>query len=521
MISTLRGVAILVGIALLLGLLLVLGDPRRPPRPDAHQIVRTTADQIHAIQWTTPGRPPIKITREGERWRWATPFVGDANPGTVANLLSTLRAARWHRSDDSADHLEVDSLPSLMMLGTGDTVLGVLYLGPPLEGTEQTWLRDGRHGLLVDSWVARALFPSELDLMIVTPFEGASTAPSIEIGGDGGVRLEGQPRRLVRPAQLLVAQQLVAELERAIAGLTIEQLAPTGAATPTLTIDLGTTRGTLAGPCGANDVFERLDTPTGVGCVKRAAADAVRTAVDALRGPPETVLEPRPAPIDVATVTLVDGTILDVTKAPRIGDAAADPVRTTELLAVLAAPAEVVPLRAIEAVPSPRRITVTDRQGATIVLELGTSQSLRRVGEPRALRITPEAWAVLTRTASDLRDASLWSEEPTTITTIGIDGITYQRGAVIGEWTRTPAGAVDAKALERLAAELAAPNVIADAGAFKTLHTIKLVITPPTGRATEHVLELGAPRAQGCPVRAGASVLLPRAVCEHATTLAR
>src|SRR5690606_21312025 len=105
-------------------------------------------------------------------------------------------------------------------------------------------------------------------------------AGTIEIGGlpgeAGAIRLEGQPRRLVRPHGVLVDAALGAELERALAELTITQLPPAASAAGAagITIDLGTVRGTITPDCG-DPALALLVASTGAGCVPRAAADAV------------------------------------------------------------------------------------------------------------------------------------------------------------------------------------------------------------------------------------------------------
>src|SRR5262245_17910838 len=82
------------------------------------------------------------------------------------------------------------------------------------------------------------------------------------------------------------------------------------------------------------------------------------------------------------------------TSPPRVGDAAADVTRVAELLAALAAPAEVVPR---PAGPPIAHVTATDRVGAAIALDLFADRLLARPGEPLALRPAPGAWSLLTR----------------------------------------------------------------------------------------------------------------------------
>jgi hypothetical protein len=130
---------------------------------------------------------------------------------------------------------------------------------------------------------------------------------------------------------------------------------------------------------------------------------------------------------------------------------------------------------------------------------------------------------LLVRPSNELRDRTLWIEEPTTITSLRMDGVVYQRGAVIGEWARQPAGSADASALEALVAAVAAPRALGFLDAAPpVVHRLTIATTPPVGRPAAHELELGAPRAAGCPARAdGEAILLPAALCARIAALAK
>src|SRR5205085_7519754 len=99
-------------------------------------------------------------------------------------------------------------------IGTTSRVIGI---GAPLEGTEQQWLVVGDRALLVDRWVARALDPDPLALRVRRPVEDAAQAKyvSVELVGQGGVAIEGTPKRETVPITLLPRAELIAALERA------------------------------------------------------------------------------------------------------------------------------------------------------------------------------------------------------------------------------------------------------------------------------------------------------------------
>jgi hypothetical protein len=239
-------------------------------------------------------------------------------------------------------------------------------------------------------------------------------------------------------------------------------------------------------------------------------------------------MDPRPAPLDAATITLRDGSILDIAKL-RIGDHAADLVRVTELLSVLAAPAELADAPRTAKVKA--TLAITDRRGATISLELLPGGVVRRPAEDLGMKLAPASASVLERTAAAFRDLVPWVEDPLSVRAIRIDDQrTSVRGDVVGEWShpdRTSplpsAPAELARALEALAVQLAAPRPTAPGPpTFATAHRVVIVIEPPTGPTVEHAVEIGRKTAAGCPARAaGLSVLLPAAVCDSIAVLAR
>jgi hypothetical protein len=498
-------------------------------------------DRVTELAWERAGQPAIRVVRDGDAWQTRTPSATapdavahvPADPSAVGDVLAALRGARWHRRGEPT---RVHA--TLTIVAGGER--HVLGIGEPIAGTEQAWLVDGGRGVVVDRWVARALDRDLLALRIKAPLADIRAAQAIVIERNAGervqLRIAGKPRRLDAPGGFVLAADVAGELERALAGVTIVRLPDVPSAAHGLAISAtggSPTRGAavhliLGGSCPGAPELVAVSGTAGDGCIERAAADGVEWAIGRLQQPPEAIVERRPIPFEPQRIVLADAVGLDAA-ALRVGDAPADPARVAELYAALAAPAEVA---AVPAVPATGHLVVAGQAGATITLDLFAAHVLARHGEPVALRPAPGAWNLLVRPSRELREVTLWLEEPTTITTLRIDDLTYQRGAVIGEWTRRPAGApdarpaaakpVDARALEALVASLAAPRSLGFVDdPIAIAHRVTLVITPPTGAPTEHVLALGAPRPAGCPARVERdAVLLPAVVCAQVAALA-
>jgi hypothetical protein len=238
------------------------------------------------------------------------------------------------------------------------------------------------------------------------------------------------------------------------------------------------------------------------GCVERVTVDAAVRLAHELAGDPANVVERRLAPEAPASVVLVDGVALDLVKRPMIAGAPADLDRVRELLAALATPGEIV------AIPGRPVAGII----ATTSIALYAGDIVARLGEPIALRLPHAAWVALARPARELRERTLWLEEPSTISSIKIDGATYTRGAVIGEWP----GAADPALVDAAAQALASPRATGDTPptGFTIAHRIDLSITEPTGATRAHHLELGALSSTGCAARADTTlVTLPVAAC--------
>jgi len=539
MIASWRGLA--VAAALAVGLAIVVGlDLERARGPEDRALLPDfDPDRVTELVWERPGQAAIHVARDARGWETRAPAPTDpasvahvpADTGAVGDVLAALRGARWHRRGDPTP-----AHATLVIAAGGER--HVIGIGEPIAGTEQTWLVDDGGGVVVDRWVARALDRDLLALRIKAPLAGIRRARTIVIEGEldrhVALHIDGQPRRLEAGAKIMIAADITGELERALGEFTIVRLPDAPGAAHGLAIttsdDDSPSRGravanvVLGGSCPGAPELVAVSGSAGDGCVERTTVAAIEHAIRRLSQPPEAIVERRPIPFEPRRVVLADATVLDIPTL-RMGDHPAEPARVAELLAALAAPAEVT---ALPAQPATQHLVITGAGGATITLDLFADHVLSRHGEPIALRPASGAWSLLVRPARELRDATRWREEPTTITAVRIDDVGYQRGAIIGEWARQPAGApgtrlADAKALEALVALLAAPRSLGFLDEqVATSHHVTLVVTPPTGAPTEHVLALGAPRAAGCPARVESeAILLPANVCAQVAALAK
>ncbi len=516
MIATRRGLVALAAIAGALLVILVVDLARRDGPVDRTLVPGFDETTVTRLGWTAhPVGPYLTVERgTGQPWRRTAPSQGAVEQAPIASLLATLRGARWHRSekrdpreDSASTHLAVDHAGGRLEL----------WVGRPLADADQAWIRIGDRSYLVDAWVTHALLPSPLDLAIRTPLAGIANVPEYTIDG---VHVEGSPRRIAphpRPSTastsyLVLDPAFVGELERSLAELAIDTLPSTpmghGEA---IAIEMAGTRVSLGGACEQR-VY--LAATTGDGCVPRDAADAVRRLVEKLHGPPAAIGSRAPVPVGIEWVTLVDDKKLDLRKRPTIDGADANPAEVAVLMTVLRSPVDASDV-VVAPTTKPIGALAIGTQQDGIVLALHPGNLVQRAEEPIALRLAPDAFAVLLRGASAYRDATPWREEPTTIDEIAIDGVTYQRGPVLGEWVRTPAGPSDAASIDALVRALAEPRVLGVAPAtVVTRRTIHLHVRPPVGDEKTHTIELGAPIAAGCPAKIDStSVLLPVEIC--------
>jgi hypothetical protein len=551
MIASWRGVAVAAALAIALAIVVAVDLGHTPDPADRALVPGFDPDRVTELIWERAGQAAIHAVRDApDSWETRTPARAGqdtvsrvpVDPGAIADVLAALRGARWHRRGDPGPVHATLTIIS----GARHHIIGI---GEPIAGGEQTWIVDDGRGTLVDSWVARALDRDLFALRIKAPLAGIRRAGMIAIadsaGGHVELRIAGNPRQLTAPSRgsdrFLIAADIADELERALGDVTLVRLPDRPGAAHGLAITAADPGGpedaprgappvvrvVLGGSCPGAPELVVVSGTLGDGCIEPAARSAIDRAIGRLQQLPEAVVERRPIPFEPARVVLADGVALDTT-ALRVADVPADPARVAELLAALAAPAEVA--RA-PAPPAVQHLVVTGRAGVTLTLDLFADHTLARHGEPIALRPAPGAWSLLVRPSRELRDVTPWLEEPTTITGVRIDDVRYQRGAIIGDWTRLPAAGaggrsgptIDSKTLEALVALLAAPRSLGFLdGELTAVHRVTLTITPPAGAPTEHVLALGAPRAAGCPVRADRdTILLPATVCAQVATLAQ
>ncbi len=137
---------------------------------------------------------------------------------------------------------------------------------------------------------------------------------------------------------------------------------------------------------------------------------------------------------------------------------------------------------------------------------------------PFALQPTPEAWLRITSTRLDVRGRVTWLEDPSTISALVVDGVTYRRGAVMHEWMHEPQGKAPA-AVDALVELLAQPTEINQTSpAFAPAHRLDITVTPPGGAPYHHAFETGG----HCAIRsAGEVVAVAPVLCDAVAQVAR
>ncbi|MBS1121796.1 MAG: hypothetical protein H6Q90_4024 [Deltaproteobacteria bacterium] len=425
---------------------------------------------------------------------------GQADTRTIEDVLATLRGARWHRRTDVAAAGELGSVVAIK--SGADTVR--LAIGQPLAGGEQQWIVVDDHALLVDAWVVRGVDPAPVALRVRTPLARAAEASELAIvRPSGSLAVRGSPRQLVQRGDsslaLLLAPGPVDELERALIALTVVEL-PRAPSQPQQISQLtqirldGKLAVAMAGGCPGQPARLVIGGPAGIGCVERAAWAAIEHAVAALEAPLEDLVERRPVPVEPTRIRLADRSVLDLAKRPRLDGVDADLTRVAELLAVLATPAEPVALPPTAPIG---QLEISARGGFAVAIDLYPDHLLARHGEPIGLRVGEGAAAILAAAGATFRDPTLWNEEPTTISALAIDGTTYTRGAVLGEWTRSGPGRDDATTIEQLVRLLASPRGLPPRTAVGVARRqVTLTVTPPSGPPSTHTLALD-PRCAG------------------------
>ena len=434
MIASWRGIGMLAAIAVVLAAVLVV-DLKRTHAPIDRRLTHLDVTKVYRLAW---GSFVVQRSSDAGHDIWK---AGDTTLDTVAvdDVLRTLDAATWHRRGGNAGTIHAT-------LDVDHTHIGI---GDPLLGAAQTWLVVDGTPLLVDTWVAHALVPGELALHVQHPFEAAARADRL-VMHDPDVELVGHPRRL--GGKQLADPATVHALEQALADVEILDRRSPSAGPTSVVLDGITTL--VGGACG-----DDLATSGRYGqqCIGHHAWNRVVTAAEAVQVDLHPVIgTPR-------TIVLFDGTV-------DAHDAQAAP-----LVHALVTPGTVVAsdARAL------RMITV---DGAALGVLPG--DAVRRTTDGTVLQIAHADWRALQEPASAWADPTRWSEDPSAVTQIAIDKTTYQRGAVLGEWT-PPAK------LDDLAAALAHVQA-RDGTAAPTSHTITVTLAPPVGSPATHTLELGA-----------------------------
>jgi hypothetical protein len=499
-----RGLVALAAIALAL-LIATLVGARGTQRLDDHAVLANfDPARVQAITWSPPN---VGLARSGQGWKFANDPMTPVITRSVEDVLSSLRSARWHRR---ADRTRLGTVRRSVTLSLGQRQT-TIDLGDPLAGTDQTWIAvDRGDALLVDNWLVSLLDPTALAFRDRAPLAAAASATTIAIHGAHELELAGNPRRL---HGMLVAPARVDALTSALANLQLVSIEASSPAPVTTIVIDGLSVG-IGGACPSNRIAVVVASAKPA-CAEAAAVTEVAHAIDALAGPPADVIDRRPAASGFDRIELVDGTValgkhITITIHDVVHEA--DPDRIAELLRALAEPGEPV-------APS------TDKPSVSLVIpQVGAldvfTDRVQRRGDPLALTITPATRAILVRPARTLVDAERWSEEPTTITTISLDGATYQRGAVLGEWSRTPAAKTDPALVDALAESVAKLRAPARTGTAATPHHLVVTFAPPIGSAVTHAIDLGAPTADGCPALiAGEAVTAPLPLCVAVMTV--
>jgi hypothetical protein len=510
MIASTRGLVVLAAVAIVLGIAVLVGPAGRPSA-DRSLAPQAVLDGVTSITVTAAGTAPVHLVREADGWHWSSDRAR-AETATVDAILATLRGAHWHRRAGSSVAQPVTA--ELRLDGAKPLSLS---RGREVPGAAQTWLVRGTDALLVDSWIATALFPAPLALRVAHPLAGASQATTIIAGA---LRIDGT--HAVTPKGLWIDPGAITQLTSALANLEIVALPPSTAALPASggadTIEISGPEHASVARVGTCDVTRVLvQTTSGAGCVEGAGWQAVEGALAPLRALGDDLVDVRPLPIEPSQITFEGGTVLSLASPPRIGDEDADRERIEQLVAALRARGT----RVARPTGAPRMtLTARDRAGTEVALELYGAAIARR-GEPFAIAPDPSALAVNARPLAALRDPVRWREDATTLSSLTVNGTTYTRGAVLGEWTRVPAGIVDAALVDALASALAIVRAPDERSAAALPLSIHVTFTPPAGKPSTHELVLGAPTQEGCPARIdGVAARADLALCTAAHALA-
>ena len=467
MIASRRGVWILAAIAAVLAIWVAV------------DLSSTTAPVNRAL---VPGFDPARVTRlvwpdveairTGDTWKQGSvPLDADA----IADVLRTLQAARWHRRASASSAGQVHRTLTVDRIQIG--------FGRALEGTDQVWLVIDGDAVLVDGWVARALDRTPLDLRVRHPLASVPRAHSLAIStGRHTIELAGRPRRYANGP--LADAAALRSLEDQLAALEVVAIPDKVDGARTAEVHADAVVLEIRGPCTGHPGLLAESGTYGDGCIRADAWQAAAREADVRFGE-ERVVDLRPVPVEPATATLLDGTVITFGPPPRAGDRDADRDRVNELHAALTHAGT----RADSTAKPLGTIAVVDRDGAHWDVEVLPGNLVRRVVDRIVLTVPAD---ILTRPGAMYLDPTRWSEDRFAVTEFTVDGVTYARGAVVGEWTRTPRGPVAPDKLEALAAALATVRAPTAEHTGRPVHHVTVKLAPPVGEPATHALAVSA-----------------------------
>lgn len=560
-----RGLIVLLAIATGLAIAVVVGRSSKRVPEDRAVFFSFDPIGVAALQWNRPASPEFAIVRGGDgAWRFLPPRRNRIDQRSVETVLATLRGARWHRR---AARARAGVLRAALTVEMSTQRTYVVGFGEAIAGADQTWITIDNQAYLVDGWVARSLDIEPLALCVRQPFESIfSGEASIQIVRNGQT-LDIRPRPW-RDARGWLAPSAIEPVLAALANLRVVRLAerrgestPKGSITPAspgcgalpsrecgggsihlrtpaqpgLSISLircshQTDCGSgeriaavgMGGACAGAPQLIELISAEAEGCVEATAWEAVIAALEALDRPADDVLDHRPIGDTPIAIKLPDG-VIHLDKRPRLeiegAVYAADPARVAELIAALAAPADVI---AAPVGPPSASIEVILATGATATLSRYGSLRLVRSSESIGLRSV--SVPMIFRPIRSYIDPTRWTEDVTSVRTLTVkntrsgDSFRYVRGPVIGEWLReghASAAATNAvvEAVAQAVASVRAPTAEIPSG-WTPMQSVTVEFASPVGHPTMHRLDLDRPSQGGCLARIdGVASVAPPALC--------
>ncbi len=509
MIASRRGLVALAVVALALAVIVAIDPGGKQPVRSRQLAPDLEPAQVDSLAWHRADGGDVRVGRRGTTWTLTSPQPYAADDAAIDGVLTALRGARWQRRAGAA---RAGAIRSTLTVGAGARTWQIA-IADPLPGSGETWLVGDGAALLVEDWVAHALYPPLHAMLRAHPFragfgEQALVVHRVDGGADIAVDLAtGQESA---PEQLRVDPSRIAALVSALQAVEVEPLGDRSARQPPppprdaeLVLELGAhpDRATLGTPCLGRSGSVALSSPDGEACIAVAAFERVRAAVLALAGDASAIVDRRPFAGAHHRLVLVDGTTIELGKRAMIGAQPASPPGVDAVLAALAEPATITRL------PDAPPTSHLDVDGTR--LDLFDHHVLARHGEPLALRPSDGAWRRITSTRRDVRGRVTWLEDPLTISGIVIDDARYVRRAVVGEWDSYPKGRPDPQAVVALVA--APAELDTPPGPFTPTHHIDLTVSPPGGAPYDHELEVGG----HCAIRsAGEVVAVAPALCD-------